>query len=424
MPNNRVPYVYRLTWSSSNVHYIGARGAKNCHPSDLWVTYFTSSAHVKKYIEFNGPPDIIKILKVFSNPEEAFAWERRILIRVNANKNPAFLNRSNGIDNFNYKDGFSDKSIIKKAHDTIIKNHGGFGSSSPYIKEKVMMTNSIRYGNYHTCSLPQVVDAREEACLRIWGVTNPVYSEEFQKSKPNPMDDPDIVKKHKEIMRHVDWRSRNEKTRKTVMESSGVPWVTMTDEFKKKQTHTCLEKYNNPTYFGSSEHRAIFEQGLTECPFCFNDKKYNFGNFKHHMKLHGWTSNQCTSYRVDGKIFPDSGDPLFQFKECPFCTYIGKTKALLDTHLKRHGWTREQMEDYRKTGTVYEDRRDYHKRNKPRMYNFVTCPYGCNNGEKFKNTTRFKQHLMRHGLTENEVKCYTKFGKTPENKGTINEKNG
>jgi hypothetical protein len=38
-----MPYVYRLTETTSKMWYIGCRCAKGCQPEELGVSYFTSS---------------------------------------------------------------------------------------------------------------------------------------------------------------------------------------------------------------------------------------------------------------------------------------------------------------------------------------------------------------------------------------------
>lgn len=58
--NIYTPYTYHIAWTSIDKHYYGVRYAKNCHPSDLWQTYFTSSKHVKNTRERYGEPDIIE----------------------------------------------------------------------------------------------------------------------------------------------------------------------------------------------------------------------------------------------------------------------------------------------------------------------------------------------------------------------------
>lgn len=54
-----IPYTYLIGWSNQNKWYYGVRTAKNCHPGDLWTTYFTSSKYVKQFITQYGEPDII-----------------------------------------------------------------------------------------------------------------------------------------------------------------------------------------------------------------------------------------------------------------------------------------------------------------------------------------------------------------------------
>jgi len=40
---SNLPYTYLIGWSNLNTWYYGRRTSKNCHPSDLWQKYFTSS---------------------------------------------------------------------------------------------------------------------------------------------------------------------------------------------------------------------------------------------------------------------------------------------------------------------------------------------------------------------------------------------
>ena len=82
MKTNYKPYTYLIGWSSLNKFYYGVRYAKNCHPSDLWKEYFTSSKIVKKYRTLYGEPDIIEIRKTFSDMNSAIIWEQKVLKRV------------------------------------------------------------------------------------------------------------------------------------------------------------------------------------------------------------------------------------------------------------------------------------------------------------------------------------------------------
>jgi len=100
-----VPYTYYLEWSTG-MKYYGVRYAKNCHPSDLFVTYFTSSDYVNAYVKENGVPSIIEIRNTFTNENrinEALNWEKRVLDRLNAAKRNDYLNKKNS-KGINYSD--------------------------------------------------------------------------------------------------------------------------------------------------------------------------------------------------------------------------------------------------------------------------------------------------------------------------------
>lgn len=51
---SHVPYTYLIGWSKLNKWYYGSRTAKNCHPSELWIKYFTSSKFVKEFRRLYG----------------------------------------------------------------------------------------------------------------------------------------------------------------------------------------------------------------------------------------------------------------------------------------------------------------------------------------------------------------------------------
>ena len=76
------------------MNYYGVRYAKNCHPSELFVTYFTSSKYVTDYIRTNGMPDIVEIRKTFGEHQvsEAREYEHRVLKRIVGR--PMWLNKT------------------------------------------------------------------------------------------------------------------------------------------------------------------------------------------------------------------------------------------------------------------------------------------------------------------------------------------
>jgi hypothetical protein len=92
-----IPYTYLLGWTHLNIYYYGLRYARECHPDDLWNTYFTSSKYVTKFASEHGDPDIKQIRKVFNNVDSARLWEHRVLRRLKVIHRDDFLNKTDNI---------------------------------------------------------------------------------------------------------------------------------------------------------------------------------------------------------------------------------------------------------------------------------------------------------------------------------------
>jgi hypothetical protein len=92
-----IPYTYLIGWSHYKKFYYGVRFSKDCHPSDLFVKYFTSSKSVACMINEHGMPDIIQIRKTFSNEKDARCWEHKVLSRIKAVERNDFLNRTDNL---------------------------------------------------------------------------------------------------------------------------------------------------------------------------------------------------------------------------------------------------------------------------------------------------------------------------------------
>lgn len=82
LPIDRIPFTYLIGWTHLNIWYYGVRWAKHCKPTDLWNTYFTSCDKIPYYIENYGPPDFIKIDKIFNTTKRALKYERGYLWRI------------------------------------------------------------------------------------------------------------------------------------------------------------------------------------------------------------------------------------------------------------------------------------------------------------------------------------------------------
>lgn len=93
------PYTYRIHWSNTGMNYYGVRYAKNCHPDEFWVKYFTTSNYVTEYRKLHGEPDVIEIRKQFlteNRVDDAREWEHRVLKKLKVPTNEKYLNKSTG----------------------------------------------------------------------------------------------------------------------------------------------------------------------------------------------------------------------------------------------------------------------------------------------------------------------------------------
>ena len=91
-------YTYYLHWTEKNIGYYGVRYARDCDPSDLWETYFTSSKHVERYVIRHGNPDVISIRKTFGeDTDSAREWEKKVITRCRMVERKEFLNHTNNM---------------------------------------------------------------------------------------------------------------------------------------------------------------------------------------------------------------------------------------------------------------------------------------------------------------------------------------
>jgi hypothetical protein len=111
--NIYTPYTYLIGWSKHNKWYYGVRFAKDCHPSDLWNTYFTSSKKVRSFREEHGEPDIIQIRKQFFERDSACKWESKVLKRLRVINEEKWLNQTDN-KSIPIESTWKDKKYCKK----------------------------------------------------------------------------------------------------------------------------------------------------------------------------------------------------------------------------------------------------------------------------------------------------------------------
>ena len=91
-----IPYTYLIGWPELNLWYYGVRYARNCHPDEFWVSYFTSSANVHLTVAKYGDPSVKQIRKLFDNDIDARKWERRVLKRLKVVSKDMWINGNDG----------------------------------------------------------------------------------------------------------------------------------------------------------------------------------------------------------------------------------------------------------------------------------------------------------------------------------------
>lgn len=128
-------YTYLIGWVKQNIYYYGARYAKGCDPSDLWVKYFTSSDRVKQIREEYGEPDIIQVRHQFDNKNDCLKWEEKVIRRIDAVNNPKWLNLQNAGSTF-HNNGFPRDNICR---DRIREARQKRFEEDPEFREKVQM---------------------------------------------------------------------------------------------------------------------------------------------------------------------------------------------------------------------------------------------------------------------------------------------
>jgi len=113
------PYTYLIKWSSTGMKYYGVRYAKECNPTELWNTYFTSSKYVKEYRNKFGEPDIIEIRMKFDSESKAREWEHKVLRRLQVILREDYLNKT---DNKAIRSSTAwNKGLSKESHPGIAK---------------------------------------------------------------------------------------------------------------------------------------------------------------------------------------------------------------------------------------------------------------------------------------------------------------
>lgn len=150
---NNISYVYLISWTKLDTHYIGVRHALNCSPIDLWSTYFTSSKIVKAFRQINGEPDHIEILKEFDNRKDALEYEELKLKEFNVLKKENWLNQNIAGKNFAHFGPHSEQTRQKISKGLAGKKRAPLSDDHKRkISEKNKGANNGMFGKTIICS--------------------------------------------------------------------------------------------------------------------------------------------------------------------------------------------------------------------------------------------------------------------------------
>lgn len=184
-------FTYLVVLKSTGQFYYGTRFAKNCDPSELWSTYFTSSKLILDLVDSLGPDAFdYSIRKVFDNAQAALNWEQRVISKFL--NHPLCLNK-----------GYFGKTIIRD-HEGNLKA----ASKAVDTKRKTICSNGLSIlenaGKKLSATLkenPDIVKKRTQKML-----TNESYIQSRRELSErlkinNPAFDPDVREKISDSVR-------------------------------------------------------------------------------------------------------------------------------------------------------------------------------------------------------------------------------
>jgi len=221
-----MPYFYIIQDIRNGIYYAGSRWKQGCHPSELLREdgYPTSSETINNIIKQDGIDSfIIRKIKTFITPLEAYNYETKFLIKVDAANNPSFYNKHNNsrfafgtvefenlmLELLGSKNCSSLDWVKTKKKETYLRKYGVDNPlKNQEIKNKVLKTNNERYGGNSPFNSQNTIDIfarnnlekygyewsmqrkevklkREETYLRKYGTNNPLKNPEIQEKSKN-----------------------------------------------------------------------------------------------------------------------------------------------------------------------------------------------------------------------------------------------
>lgn len=122
----RIPYTYLIIHQPTKSYYYGCRFGKNCTPSDLWKTYFTSSKKVHKLIgEYGKDSFAFQIRKTFDCVDKCRDWESRVLKKMKVVQRSDFINKTDN-RSFSFEDANKGRTsrVVTEAQRNAVRETG------------------------------------------------------------------------------------------------------------------------------------------------------------------------------------------------------------------------------------------------------------------------------------------------------------
>lgn len=136
----RIEYFYLIQHKLSGKFYAGCRYSKNCHPSEFWESYFTSSKTIKAIIADEGKL-AFDVLEIIPRPlNDALEYETNFLNSVDAKSQMNWFNLHNGDGKFKTIGNQTRDHIDKRTKSRIGYSH----TDETKLKISIKATGRIR----------------------------------------------------------------------------------------------------------------------------------------------------------------------------------------------------------------------------------------------------------------------------------------
>lgn len=258
--NIYLPFTYCITFIPTGQRYYGVRTAKNCNPSELWNTYFTSSSYIRDLIQEYGKDSFTyQIRRTFSNKYDAIMWETKVLTRLNASKNPNWLNKSNGGENFLTTDESIAKGLDTKRNWSDDK------------REEFSRRLSEHFKKFHKeAPVELLLELRKKQSHTLQNKPQSYWDERAEKKRlTNSLKSDDVLQQE----------------RLNYAEASKARWAVKLANSSILECPNCSKKFIVKPYYDRHISKCmsiVFKHRCSECGKVYNDPKW----LKLHIKKH------------------------------------------------------------------------------------------------------------------------------------------